>query len=201
MAVIVIEGDDRSFRVSPHGLRDRLGGRSLIAGQHEDTRGQCPERRGIQARWTYERQGSNRLRTRRGETAPVGGHTSCAMHPIQTQLSEELHQSLVDGAFQCAYASQWTWFHSSRSSMLPGGSAGGGSSPSLYNRAALPHSSASGVREGAQPPPRTLPSWVSRLGRRPPFHGTMRLSVADCVGPPILASAVRSIEVRRGSPP
>src|SRR5438105_761615 len=127
----------------------KAGGRPLIAGQHEDTRGQCPERRGVQARWTYERQGSNRLRTRRGETAPVRGHTSGEMHTIQAQLSEELHQLLVDRTFQCAYACQWTLFHASRSFTLPGGSAGGGSSPSLYNLAALPHSTlarASGVR-------------------------------------------------------
>src|SRR6266849_5140185 len=48
-----------------------------------------------------------------------------------------------------AYSPQWTLFHASRSLTSPAGSGGGGSWPSLYNRAAFPHRTlarASGMR-------------------------------------------------------
>jgi len=99
-----------------------------------------PALAGIQARWTSKKRYHGK------QLSPDASWRGCASlrshelqyAPIQTQPPEELHQSLVDRTFQCAYACQWTLFHASRSFTLPGVSAGGGSLPSLYNRAALP---------------------------------------------------------------
>jgi hypothetical protein len=100
MAVIVMEGDDRSFRETGYGLAYRLGRRSLIACHHQDAGRQCPKGPGVQAGWTYERQGSNRLWTGRGETMPVCWHAGCDMHLFETEVPEKLHQSPVDRTFR-----------------------------------------------------------------------------------------------------
>src|SRR5262245_11415635 len=102
MAEIVVEDDERCLREHRHGLAYRLGRRPLIARQHQELGRQGPEWGGFQARWTDERQGSNRLRMSGGEAMPVGGHTGCHMHLLETQVPEKLHQSPVNRTLRVA---------------------------------------------------------------------------------------------------
>src|SRR5262249_16739863 len=96
MAIIVIEDDHRSVRERCHGFADGLGRLPLIACQHQDSRSERPERSGLQAGGTDERQGSNGPWMRSSEAMPISGHTRCDMYLRETQVPKKLYQSPVN---------------------------------------------------------------------------------------------------------